>query len=173
MKNLRYICCQPATLYYTWQVEVLIHNFIKMGVNPNYMDIVCGIENNIVPKSNLDFSGPGVLGKSVNKYLNLPEETPFVNKEGIINDTIKLLHFEYGTEYIKDIDTNKILFQNKNGNKLIQDIYKNELARINHIDWGTCRNPIQQEQPNNISNALKLTNSYIGRKFTYHVLELS
>jgi len=119
--------------------------------------IVFNIENNIVPKSNLDFSGPGVLGKSVNKYLNLPEETPFVNKEGIINKTIKLLHFEYGKEYIKDINTNKILFQNKNGNKLIQDIYANEIKRINHIDWGTCKNPIQQEKP--IDN-LKLTNSY-------------
>ena len=32
MKNLRYICCQPAIKYYTWQVEVLINNFIKMGV---------------------------------------------------------------------------------------------------------------------------------------------
>ena len=26
MKNLRYICCQPAVPYYTWQVEVLINN---------------------------------------------------------------------------------------------------------------------------------------------------
>ena len=49
MKNLRYICCQPATLYYTWQIEVLINNFIKMGVNGNHMDIVCSIENNIIP----------------------------------------------------------------------------------------------------------------------------
>jgi hypothetical protein len=49
MKNLRYICCQPAITYYTWQVEVLINNFKKMGINPNYIDIVCGIENGIIP----------------------------------------------------------------------------------------------------------------------------
>ncbi len=49
MKKIRYICCQPAITYYTWQVEVLINNFKKMGVNPNYIDIVCGIENGIVP----------------------------------------------------------------------------------------------------------------------------
>ena len=49
MKNLRYICCQPAIPYYIWQVEVLINNFKKMGVNPNYIDIVCGIENGIIP----------------------------------------------------------------------------------------------------------------------------
>ena len=51
MKNLRYICCQPAVPYYTWQVEVLINNFKKMGVNPNYIDIVCGIENGIIPEN--------------------------------------------------------------------------------------------------------------------------
>ncbi len=49
MKNLRYICAQPAIDYYTWQVEVMINNFIKNGVNPNYIDIVCGINNNVVP----------------------------------------------------------------------------------------------------------------------------
>ena len=50
MKNLRYICCQPAIPYYTWQVEVLINNFKKMGVNPNHIDIVCAIDNGVVPE---------------------------------------------------------------------------------------------------------------------------
>jgi hypothetical protein len=104
--------------------------------------IVYNIENNIIPYSNLDFSGPGVLGKSLNKYLNLQETTSFVGKEGIINNTIKLLKFEIGTEYIKDIKDGIILFQNKNGNELIQNIYNNELKKIKHVDWGTCKNPI-------------------------------
>lgn len=49
MKNLRFICAQPAIPYYTWQVEVMIHNFMEMGVNPNNIDIVCGIQNNNLP----------------------------------------------------------------------------------------------------------------------------
>ena len=49
MKLLRYVCTQTAALYYAWQVEILIHNFIKNGVNPNNIDIVCGITNGIVP----------------------------------------------------------------------------------------------------------------------------
>ena len=49
MKNLRFICCQPAALYYTWQVEVMINNFIKNGVNGNNMDIVCSIQDGVVP----------------------------------------------------------------------------------------------------------------------------
>ena len=47
MKNLRYICVQPAIEYYTWQVEVLINNFIKHGVNPNHMDIVCSYKGTV------------------------------------------------------------------------------------------------------------------------------
>lgn len=47
---MRYICCQPANDYYTWQVEVVINNFKKVGINPNYIDIVCAIENGIIPE---------------------------------------------------------------------------------------------------------------------------
>ena len=38
--NLRYICVQPRILYYVWQVEVMINNFLKNGVNPNSIDIL-------------------------------------------------------------------------------------------------------------------------------------
>ena len=48
-KNLRFICAQPAVKYYTWQVEVMINNFIKHGINPNQMDILCAINNNVIP----------------------------------------------------------------------------------------------------------------------------
>ncbi len=40
MKNLRYICVQPRILYYAWQVEVMINNFTKHGINPNNIDIL-------------------------------------------------------------------------------------------------------------------------------------
>lgn len=40
MKNLRYICVQPRLLYYAWQVEVMINNFLKQGINPNNIDIL-------------------------------------------------------------------------------------------------------------------------------------
>jgi hypothetical protein len=47
---MRYICCQPAIKYYTWQIEVLINNFLEHGVNPNKLDIVCAIEDNEIPE---------------------------------------------------------------------------------------------------------------------------
>ena len=47
MKKLRYVCAQPANAYYTWQVEVMINNFIKMGINPNNIDILLGYNHKI------------------------------------------------------------------------------------------------------------------------------
>jgi hypothetical protein len=49
MKNLRFICAQPTSLFYAWQVEVLISNFIDMGINPDNIDIVCWKINNVIP----------------------------------------------------------------------------------------------------------------------------
>ena len=43
MRNLRYMCAQPSSSYYLWQVETVIHNFAKHGINPNNLDIVCAI----------------------------------------------------------------------------------------------------------------------------------
>ena len=42
MKNLRFICAQPRLLYYAWQVEVMINNFIKNGIAPENIDILIG-----------------------------------------------------------------------------------------------------------------------------------
>ena len=50
MKTLRFICAQPAILYYVWQVEVMLNNFIEMGVNPNQIDIVCWKQNGVIPE---------------------------------------------------------------------------------------------------------------------------
>ncbi len=47
--KLRYICAQPASTYYSWQVEVLLNNFMEMGINLNDVDIVCWKVNGEVP----------------------------------------------------------------------------------------------------------------------------
>ena len=46
MKRLRYICVQPRIMYYTWQVEVMINNFIKNGISGNDMDILVAWNRN-------------------------------------------------------------------------------------------------------------------------------
>jgi mannosyltransferase OCH1-like enzyme len=102
--------------------------------------IVYNVENNIVPFSNLDFSGPGILGKATNIFLGNNENQSFIGREGI-HKNIKFLKFDCGSEYIKY--DNNILFQNKNGNKIITDSYNKEIRGIEHISWGTCKNPIK------------------------------
>lgn len=47
---MKFICAQPAIDYYTWQVEVMINNFIRNGVNPNDIEIVSAYKNSI-PKN--------------------------------------------------------------------------------------------------------------------------
>ena len=46
---MKYICAQPGNIYYTWQVEVMVNNFMKMGINPNNIEILIGVNNNIIP----------------------------------------------------------------------------------------------------------------------------
>lgn len=41
---MKYICAQPATLYYAWQVEVMLYNFHRRGINLNDVHIVCAAE---------------------------------------------------------------------------------------------------------------------------------
>lgn len=35
-----FISAQPDHQYFHWQVEVLIHNFMKLGINPNWIEIL-------------------------------------------------------------------------------------------------------------------------------------
>lgn len=50
MKELKFICAQPATTYYAWQIEVMINNFIEMNIPANDIHIVCYIETSEIPE---------------------------------------------------------------------------------------------------------------------------
>jgi hypothetical protein len=56
MTDVKFICAQPAIEYYTWQVEVMIQNFMAQGVNPNNIEIVAGYHGTI-PQSWLKLAG--------------------------------------------------------------------------------------------------------------------
>ena len=103
--------------------------------------IVFNVENNIIPTSKLDFSGPGLLGRAVNKFLKLEETISFVGKEGIQNKII-FLHFDPNTEYMKDVDTNKTILQNKNGNADIIKLYNVECNKLTHFNSWVTMNPL-------------------------------
>lgn len=40
MNNVKYICVQPRLVYYAWQLEVMISNFIEKGVIPENIEIL-------------------------------------------------------------------------------------------------------------------------------------
>ena len=68
----------------------LANGFIAVVPNSKIMlecinRIVKNVQGNIIPNSKLDFSGPGLLGRSVNTFLGLPETNSFLKKEGTIN----------------------------------------------------------------------------------------
>jgi hypothetical protein len=48
--NLRFLCAQPAIKYYSWQLEVMLNNFMEMGINPNQVDIVCWKKDGEIPE---------------------------------------------------------------------------------------------------------------------------
>ena len=39
---VKYICVQPRLVYYAWQLEVMINNFLKNGITPNDIHILIG-----------------------------------------------------------------------------------------------------------------------------------
>ena len=49
MKNIKFICAQPTSVFYAWQVEVVINNFIDMGISPDNINIVSWKINNVIP----------------------------------------------------------------------------------------------------------------------------
>lgn len=49
MKSLYYICTQPATLFYAWQVEVMVNNFLKNGISSEHIHIVSAIKQGDIP----------------------------------------------------------------------------------------------------------------------------
>lgn len=46
---IRFICAQPTILYYSWQVEVMLNNFMEMDIDLKNVDIVCSIINDKIP----------------------------------------------------------------------------------------------------------------------------
>lgn len=41
-KKIIFLSAQPDDPYFHWQVEVLIHNFMAVGINPNWIELVFG-----------------------------------------------------------------------------------------------------------------------------------
>lgn len=60
-KKMTFICAQPDVPYFHWQVEVFIHNAMKNGINPNWIEIIFSYDDQ-PSKEGIDLSTryPGV-----------------------------------------------------------------------------------------------------------------
>ena len=47
--KMKYLSCSPAVLYYSWHVEVLLTNFLEVGIDLKDVHIVCGKQNGSIP----------------------------------------------------------------------------------------------------------------------------
>ena len=43
---MKYVCVQPASLYYAWQIEVMLYSFIKNKVQPQDIHIILAVQGN-------------------------------------------------------------------------------------------------------------------------------
>lgn len=48
---LQYLCVQPYTVYYSWQVDVMLNNFIKMGINQSDIHIILSYDSEVDTKT--------------------------------------------------------------------------------------------------------------------------
>jgi len=126
----------------------------------NCIDIIVdNIQNNVWTASQtediifdyLNFTGPGVLGRAVNKFLDRDEYSSFDKNYGIIEykgKKIKLLEFSSGDEYIKDLNGRRVI-QNKNGNAKVKKEVDAQIKGLGIKHWGEqlglSRKPYQDD----------------------------
>jgi hypothetical protein len=107
-KKMTFISAQPDNQYFHWQVEVMINNFIKVGINPNWIEVLFSYDNDIskeardlankypyvrfffYKKTKINNHGyipilrPDILNQHFKKYTNLSNEPIFYHDSDII-----------------------------------------------------------------------------------------
>lgn len=97
--------------------------------------IVHNVQNNITDIPAVDFTGCGIVGRSLNSYLENLETSSFIGQQDQWLDSgVVLLHFNREDEMIMDTKGQK-LFQNKNKNPRIKKIYENQCLKDNVTYW--------------------------------------
>ena len=104
---MKYICAQPATQYYAWQIDVMLYSFRTVGVNLENVHVVSAIHNEIDPhfdklmrkypgvvfsfyedtrydKSYISSIRPHILKKHFKAFSNLSKEAIFYHDCDIV-----------------------------------------------------------------------------------------
>jgi hypothetical protein len=120
---IRFISAQPATRYYAWQVEVMLYNFNKIGIDLNYVDIVLSSNLSGIPQDWVNLSKkyaanfffypdtrkvkkyvssirPHLLKKHFNNNTHLENEVIFYHdSDMVLTRPINFSQFEMGDDW--------------------------------------------------------------------------
>ncbi len=163
-------------LFNTFIASIPQHPILKGCIDRITLQVL----GNIKPQSALDITGPGVLGREFNLFMNRPENDSVLGMEGEVNQSIYLLYFKPEIEYI-GIKEGEILFQNKNGNSEIKKFYDDECRKMNIVSW--LNNPcwsltdikyekyLDRRSPTFIKT-YELVKQSISNNATYNIVEL-
>lgn len=115
---MHYICCQPSINYYTWQVELLINNFIAVGGIPgNKIHIVLG-HYGFIPKDWLSLQKyySEVYGVNFHFYADSRGEYPYIPS----------IYFHLMAKFLRDKPEmmNKTLFLHDSDILFTQEVYE-------------------------------------------------
>ena len=131
MKSLRYISIQPRLIFYAWQVEVMLNNFISKGINPKNIDILVACNTNDPRTSSeehkLLWDKLVKHFSDVNFYFYDDKRNHPVEYVSTIRPNIFKQHLQKYTELSKDVffysDCDMIFSKKPNFDNLLNDDY--------------------------------------------------
>lgn len=131
---MKWITSQPATLYYAWQVEVYLNNFIKNDINPKDIHVIFVYDSDI-PNEIVKLSE---YYKEVNFFMYRDTRTDFSYIPSIYFNGVKQ-HFkefpELENEVVMFHDSDTILLKPWSSNHLLEDdkwYFSNTNSYINY-----------------------------------------
>ena len=95
---MKYVCVQPASLYYAWQVEVMLYSFIKNKVQPQDIHIILAVQGNYKDSyfEQLQFRYPKV------NFKFYQDDRPTANYISSIRPYLLLKYFKENPELEKE-----------------------------------------------------------------------
>lgn len=102
---MKYICAQPATQYFGWQIDVLINSLISNGVFQRDIHVINAIQGNVDPYfAKLKIKYPYVLFEFYNDTRTSKEYIPSIKQNLLYNHYKKYQYLEQETIFLIDAD---------------------------------------------------------------------
>jgi len=102
---MKYICAQPATQYFGWQIDILINSLISNGVFQKDIHIINAIHNNVDPYfAKLKAKYPYVLFEFYDDTRNYKEYIPSIKQHLLYKHYKKHSNLEQETILLVDAD---------------------------------------------------------------------